>query len=87
MPGLTAFLPRRRNLIIWVTRTECELQCLRFASLIKCLVMSYVYRFADRILPNSVKFILRPLIAIIVITPLALLLIGPLGVTINCVSF
>ncbi|OTE88247.1 hypothetical protein B1K96_36900, partial [Escherichia coli] len=44
---------------------------------------SYVYRFADRILPNSVKFILRPLIAIIVITPLALLLIGPLGVTIG----
>lgn len=51
--------------------------------LISVWLMSFVYRFADRILPNAVKFILRPLISIIVIAPIALLLVGPLGVYIG----
>lgn len=48
--------------------------------LISVWLMSYVYGFADKWLPNSVKFILRPLISIIVIAPIALLFVGPLGV-------
>lgn len=51
--------------------------------LLSVWLMSYVYKFADKILPNSVKFILRPLISVIVITPFALLLLGPLGVMIG----
>lgn len=48
--------------------------------LISVWLMSYIYRFVDKWLPNAVKFILRPLITIMVIAPIALLIIGPLGV-------
>lgn len=51
--------------------------------LVSVWLMSYVYKFADRILPNAVKFILRPLVSIIILAPIALLFIGPLGVTVG----
>ncbi|SHT60050.1 EIIBCA-Bgl [Mycobacteroides abscessus subsp. abscessus] len=40
---------------------------------------SYVERFADRITPKSVRFFMVPLITLLVMTPVALILIAPLG--------
>src|SRR5699024_7782022 len=48
--------------------------------LISVWLLSYVYRFVDKWLPNAVKFILRPLISIMIIAPIALLVVGPIGV-------
>lgn len=45
--------------------------------------MSYIYKFADKYVPNSVKFILRPLLTIIITAPVVLLFLGPLGVMIG----
>lgn len=55
-------------------------------------VMSYVEPLADRVSPSIVKTILKPLLIILVMTPLTLLFIGPLGVilgnyTANFVAF
>ena len=46
-------------------------------------VMSYIDRFADKIIPNSLKFVLKPLVSIIIVVPLTLLILGPLGFTIG----
>ncbi|MGH1892685.1 beta-glucoside-specific PTS transporter subunit IIABC [Enterococcus entomosocium] len=84
MPGLTALLSQEGGITLFgLLVPNVSYNASVLPVLLSVWVMSYVYRFADRILPNSVKFILRPLIAIIVITPLSLLLIGPLGVTIG----
>lgn len=42
-------------------------------------IMKYIEIFADRISPNVVKFFLKPLIVILLTTPLALIVIGPIG--------
>lgn len=42
-------------------------------------VMSYVEKFAEKYSPNVVKSILKPLIIVIVMAPLTLILLGPLG--------
>lgn len=42
-------------------------------------IMSYVEKFAEKFSPNVVKSILKPLIIIIVMAPLTLIVIGPLG--------
>lgn len=84
MPGLTTLLSQEGGITLFgLTVPNVSYNASVLPVLLTVWLMSYVYRFADRILPNSVKFILRPLIAIIVITPFALLLIGPLGVTIG----
>ncbi len=84
MPGLTTLLSQEGGITLFgLTVPNVSYNASVLPVLLTVWLMSYVYRFADRILPNSIKFILRPLIAIIVITPFALLLIGPLGVTIG----
>lgn len=42
-------------------------------------IMKYIEIFADRLSPNVVKFFLKPLIVIIITTPLALIVLGPIG--------
>lgn len=42
-------------------------------------VMSYVERFADRVSPKVVKAILKPLLVILIMAPLTLVVLGPLG--------
>lgn len=84
MPGLTTLLSQEGGITFFgMTVPNVSYSASVLPVLLTVWLMSYVYRFADRILPNSVKFILRPLIAIIVITPFALLFVGPLGVTIG----
>jgi PTS system beta-glucosides-specific IIC component len=40
---------------------------------------SYVERFADRVSPKSVRFFMKPLITLLVMTPIALIFVAPLG--------
>lgn len=42
-------------------------------------ILSYVERFAEKYSPSVVKSILKPLIIVIVMAPLTLILLGPLG--------
>ncbi|MDY8022192.1 beta-glucoside-specific PTS transporter subunit IIABC [Paenibacillus polymyxa] len=42
-------------------------------------IMSYVERFAEKYSPSVVKSILKPLIILIVMAPLTLIILGPLG--------
>lgn len=42
-------------------------------------LMSYVERFADKISPKPIKFFSQPLITLVVVAPIALIAIGPLG--------
>ncbi|SDZ57320.1 PTS system, beta-glucosides-specific IIC component [Evansella caseinilytica] len=42
-------------------------------------IASYVERFADRVTPKSVRFFMKPLITLLVMTPVALIFIAPLG--------
>lgn len=44
------------------------------------LLMNYVDRFADYISPKEVKFFTRPLITILITTPIVLIALGPLGI-------
>lgn len=48
-------------------------------SILAVWFMSYAERFADRISPKAVKFLLRPLLTLIIVLPVTLLLFGPLG--------
>ncbi|MGO4731555.1 beta-glucoside-specific PTS transporter subunit IIABC [Paenibacillus sp. 2KB_22] len=41
--------------------------------------MSYIERFADKISPGPVKIFLKPLIVILIVAPVALIVLGPLG--------
>ncbi len=84
MPGLTTLLSQDGGItFLGMTVPNVSYNASVLPVLLTVLLMSYVYKFVDKILPNSVKFILRPLLTIIVITPFALLLIGPLGVTVG----
>lgn len=42
-------------------------------------VLSYVEKFVEKIVPSIIKFIMRPLLTILIMAPLSLLIIGPLG--------
>jgi len=42
-------------------------------------VMSYVEKFAEKVSPNIVKTILKPLLIILIMAPLTLIVLGPLG--------
>lgn len=41
--------------------------------------LSYVEKFVEKIVPSVVKFILRPLLTILIMAPIALVVLGPLG--------
>jgi PTS system beta-glucosides-specific IIC component len=84
MPGLTELISQDGGIsLLGITIPNVSYNASVLPVLLSVWLMSYVYKFADKILPNSVKFILRPLISVIVITPFALLLLGPLGVMIG----
>ncbi|UUX33554.1 PTS transporter subunit EIIC [Fundicoccus culcitae] len=40
---------------------------------------SYVEKFGERVLPNSIKFFTKPLLTLLVAVPLAFVILGPLG--------
>lgn len=84
MPGLNELISQEGGIsLLGFTIPSVSYNASVLPVLLSVWLMSYVYKFADKILPNSVKFILRPLISVIVITPFALLLLGPLGVMIG----
>lgn len=41
--------------------------------------MSYIEKFADKISPGPVKIFLKPLIVILIVAPVSLIALGPLG--------
>ncbi|WP_017687769.1 beta-glucoside-specific PTS transporter subunit IIABC [Paenibacillus sp. PAMC 26794] len=41
--------------------------------------MSYIERFADKVSPGPVKIFLKPLIVILIVAPISLIALGPLG--------
>ena len=41
--------------------------------------LSYVEKFVEKVTPSIVKFIVRPLLTILIMAPLALVVLGPLG--------
>lgn len=45
--------------------------------------MSYVERFADKVSPKVIKFFSKPLITILIVAPIALIVIGPLGTSVG----
>lgn len=84
MPGLTELISQKGGIsLLGFAIPNVSYNASVLPVLLSVWLMSYVYKFADKILPSSVKFILRPLISVIVITPFALLLLGPLGVMIG----
>lgn len=50
-----------------------------FPIILIVFIMSYVERFFSRVIPNAVKTILVPVLTILVMLPLALTIIGPIG--------
>ena len=48
--------------------------------IILCIwIQSYVEKFAEKVSPNVIKTMLRPLLIFLIMAPLALILIGPIG--------
>lgn len=43
------------------------------------LVLPYVERFVNKVVPSVVKFILRPVLTILIMAPISLCVLGPLG--------
>lgn len=84
MPGLTTLISQEGGIsFLGFDVPNVAYNASVLPVLLTIWLMSYVYKFVDKILPNSVKFILRPLLSVVIITPFALLLIGPLGVTVG----
>lgn len=42
-------------------------------------VLSYVEKFVEKVTPSLVKFIVRPLLTVLIMAPLSLIVLGPLG--------
>lgn len=43
------------------------------------LFMNYVYKGIDRIMPKEIKYFTTPLLTILIVTPITLIILGPLG--------
>lgn len=46
-------------------------------------LMSYIERFAEKVSPTMIKFFTKPMIILLVTTPLALVAVGPFGIFLN----
>ena len=42
-------------------------------------VMSFVYKFSNKVIPNSLKFVLVPLLTVLVAFPITIIILGPIG--------
>lgn len=46
-------------------------------------VLSYVYKYADKIIPKSLRIVFTPMVVLLIMTPLTLVAIGPLAMYIS----
>lgn len=46
-------------------------------------LMSWIERFAERVSPSIIKFFVKPMIILLVTAPLALVVVGPVGIWLN----
>lgn len=84
MPGLTSLIAQEGGIsFLGFTVPNVAYNASVIPVILTVWAMSYIYKFVDKTLPNSVKFILRPLLTVVIITPFALLLLGPLGVMVG----
>lgn len=84
LPDMTALIAREGGVNLF----GLTLQAITYSSsvvpiLLGVFLMSYVYKFTAKWVPNSLKFVLTPLITILITAPLTLLFLGPLGYTIG----
>lgn len=84
MPGLVSLLTQENGITLFgIGVPNVGYSASVVPILLGVWFMSFIYKFADRYVPNSVKFILRPLLTILIAAPIVLLFLGPLGVTIG----
>lgn len=50
-----------------------------FPAIISVWILSYVYKLVDKILPKVLRFVLTPAIALIIMAPICLGIVGPIG--------
>lgn len=48
--------------------------------ILSILIFSYLYRWLDRVIPETLKLVVLPLISVAIMVPLTIIVIGPLGV-------
>ena len=80
LPDMTALISREGG----ATLLGLQLQVITYSSsvvpiLLGVFLMSYVYKFTNKWVPSSLKFVLTPLITIVIAAPITLLFLGPLG--------
>ncbi|MGM3176029.1 beta-glucoside-specific PTS transporter subunit IIABC [Dickeya lacustris] len=46
-------------------------------------LMSWVERFAEKVSPSIIKFFVKPMLVLLITAPLALVVVGPLGILLN----
>ncbi len=84
IPEMTTLLNQKGG----VSLLGIKLQAITYSSSVLPIflgvwAMSYVDKGADKVIPNSLKFVLKPLVSILIVVPLTLIVLGPLGYTIG----
>lgn len=84
IPDMSALLHQEGG----VTLFGFELQAITYSSSVLPIflgvwAMSYVAKAVDKIVPNSLKFVLNPLLTILIVAPITLMVLGPLGYTLG----
>ncbi len=87
-PNFTALVAEGKPLSIW----GLPIKLISYSSsvipiILAVWLMSYVERFADKISPKPIKFFTKPVLTILIVAPITLVVLGPLGSSIgDCIA-